>query len=346
MLQARKATLPPTPSPQSSNKKPCSVTPQPWPTDIRLCASNSQQPVIRPELPSQSSLCWLAVVVDTSLQHMQGEKLVCASSPVNHTGLHIRARAERRTDQQPSTIVKGRQGNTRMAGGCSSIPATTDPTPSVSCQDRSRWLSSRQRTGHSRLNYHLFTKFTTGPSEPPPLYQVQNWSLRTTTSLPSSELVPQNRHLFTKFRTDPSEPPPLYQVQNWSLRTATSLPNSELVHQNHQLFTKFRIGPSEPPIIYQIQNCPSEPPPIYQIQNWSLNTAIYLPNSELVPQNHHLFTKFATGPSELPSGLPNSELSLCQVSSLTTKHLLQACLLPNNLRDQSWQAALMPFNSL
>ena len=238
---------------------------------------------------------------------MQGEKLVCASSPVNHTGLHIRARAERRTDQQPSTIIKGRQGNTCTAGGCSSIPATTDPTPSVSCQDQSRWLSSRQHTGHSRLNYHLFTKFTTGPSEAPPLYQVQNWSFRTT----------------------------------------ASLPNSEMVHQNHQLFTKFRIGPSEPPPIYQIQNCPSEPPPIYQIQNWSLKTAIYLPNSELVPQNHHLFTKFATGPSELPSGLPNSELSLCQVSSLTTKHLLcQACLLPNNLRDQSWQAALMPFNSL
>lgn len=134
-------------------------------------------------------------------------------------------------------------------------------------------------------------------------------------------------------RPQPSELPPLYQIHNWSIRTTTSLPSSELVPQNHHLFTKFRIGPSEPPIIYQIQN-------------WSLKTAVYLPNSELVPQNHHLFTKFTTGPSELPSGLPNSELSLCQVSSLTSKHLLQACLLPNNLRDQSWPAVLMPFNSL
>ena len=217
---------------------------------------------------------------------MQGEKLVCASSPVNHTGLHIRARAERRTDQQPSAIIKGRQGNTCTAGGCSSIPATTDPTPSVSCQDQSRWLSSRQHTGHSRLNYHLFTKFTTGPSEAPPLYQVQNWSLRSTTSLPSSELVHQNHHLFTKFRTGPSEPPPLYQIQNWSIRTTNYLPNSELVHQNHQLFTKFRIVHQNHHLFTKFRIGPSRLPSIYQIQNWSLRTTTSLPNSQLVPQNY------------------------------------------------------------
>ena len=154
---------------------------------------------------------------------------------------YIRARAERGTDQQPSTIIKGRQGNTCTAGGCSSIPTTTDPTPCVSCQDQSRWLSSRQHTGHSRLNYHLFTKFTTGPSEPPPLYQVQNWSLRTTTSLPNSELVHQNHQLFTKFRIGPSRLPSIYQIQNWSLRTTISLPNSQLVPQNYL-------------VVYRIQN--------------------------------------------------------------------------------------------
>ena len=251
----------PPPPPKSSNKKACSETPQPWPTD-RLAT------LIHPELPLQSSLCWLAVVVDTSLQHNYAgagvSQLVLQAQST--TQGYIRARAERRTDQQPSTIIKARQGNTCTAGGCSSIPATTDPTPSVSCQDQSRWLSSRQHTGRSRLNYHLFTKFTIGPSEPQPLYQIQNWSFRTT----------------------------------------TSLPNSQLVHQNHQLFTKFTI----------------------------------------VHQNRHLFTKFRTGPSELPNGLPNSELRLCQVSSPTTKHLLQACLLHNNLRDQSWQVSMTLFNNL
>ena len=104
------------------------------------------------------------------------------------------------------------------------------------------------------MNHQLFTKFTTGQWEQPALYKVHNWSVATTSSLPSSQLVSENNQLFTKLTTGQSEQLPLYQVYNWSIRTTTSLPSSQLVNQNNQLFAKSRTGLSKPPPLYQVQN--------------------------------------------------------------------------------------------
>ena len=55
----------------------------------------------------------------------------------------------------------------------------------------------------------------------------------------SLELVSLNHLLFTKFRTGQSGPPSLYQVSNWSVWITFSLPSFELVSLDNLLFTKF-----------------------------------------------------------------------------------------------------------
>ena len=91
-------------------------------------------------------------------------------------------------------------------------------------------------------NNQLFTKLTTGQSEQLPPYQVDNWLVRTTTPLPSSQLVSQNNQLFAKFKTGQSKP------------LTTSLPSSQLVGQNNHLFTKLRTGSYEQLHLYQVHN--------------------------------------------------------------------------------------------
>ena len=71
---------------------------------------------------------------------------------------------------------------------------------------------------------HLLQVCSQSP-EPPPLDQVQNWSVRT---LSLSDPQHDNRAPAAGVLTSP-EPPPLYQVQNWSVRT---LPISDWQHDN------------------------------------------------------------------------------------------------------------------
>ena len=92
-----------------------------------------------------------------------------------------------------------------MASDCNSMHAARDPTPPICSQDHSTW------SAHCALATVI----------------------RTTTFLPSTEVVSRNHHLSTKYRSGQSEPPPFYQVQKWSVWTTSSLPSSQLVSRNH-----------------------------------------------------------------------------------------------------------------
>ena len=173
----------------------------------------------------------------------------------------------------------------------SSMSTTTDPSPTIHCQDWSKWqLIFRQHT-HRRQTLEPPTRFT------PSLELVIQTASTQDTTIRNTNLI------FTKFRIDQSHTGhihqnhqlDLHQVQNWSTRLHThrrqpseiptwSSPSLELVNQaactqattirtTNSIFTKFRIG--QPGSIHTGHSHQNHQLHLHQIQNWSVKLHLH-----------------------------------------------------------------------